>query len=139
MENIEIRMAEKDGEIIGYAYAAAFREREAYNWDVESTIYINHNFKRMGVGKMLYSVLENALKKQNILNIYACIGVPQEKEDEYLTFDSVKFHKKTGYKIVGKFENCGCKFCRWYKMVWMEKCVGDHAENPQDVIWNKEL
>ena len=57
----------------------------------------------------------------------ACIGYP-ETEDEYLTKDSVRFHEKLGYRMVGEFYKCGYKFSRWYNMVWMEKMIGEHQE-----------
>ena len=60
------------------------------------------------------------LKQQGILNVNACIAYPQA-EDEYLTKDSVLFHEKLGYTMVGTFHQCGYKFHCWYDMVWMEK------------------
>lgn len=60
-----------------------------------------------------------------ITNLYACIGI-NEKEDEYLNFDSIEFHKHLGFKQVGKFCKCGYKFNRWYSMVWMEKIIKEH-------------
>ena len=76
--------AEKDGKILGYAYASAFKERAAYDWAVETSIYVAQDAKRMGVGKRLHTALEQALKEQGILNMNACIGVPRG-EDPYLT------------------------------------------------------
>ena len=55
------------------------------------TIYLNHNAKGSGLGRKLYTALEEALKAQGILNLYACIGVPEEP-DEYLDFNSEQFH-----------------------------------------------
>ena len=113
------------GRIVGYAYASPFKEREAYKYSVETTIYIDKDLRRGGIGKALYLELERQLKDQGILNLNACIGYP-EVEDEHLTFDSVKFHEKLGYSMVGEFHKCGYKFDRWYNMVWMEKLIGDH-------------
>ncbi len=119
-----------DGEIIGYAYAGVFKARSAYNYDVEVTIYIKKEKRRSGVGKILYAELERLLKKQGITNLYACIACT-EKEDEFLTNDSVKFHEHMGYRLVGTFRQCGYKYNRWYDMVWMEKIIGEHyAEQP---------
>lgn len=80
-----------------------------------------------GIGRRLYEELENILKQQGILNVNACIAYPQVK-DEYLTKDSVLFHEKLGYTMVGIFHQCGYKFHRWYDMVWMEKFIGEHRE-----------
>lgn len=120
-------VAEKEGHIVGYAYAGPFKQRAAYDWSVETSIYINRNYKYQGIGTQLYNILEYLLKKQGILNVNACIACP-EYEDQYLTRDSLKFHEKLGYDRVGTFHKCGYKFHRWYDMVWMEKHIGYHEK-----------
>lgn len=125
-------VAEKDEKIVGYAYAGTFYNRAAYDWAVETTVYVCEEQKKMGIGKCLYEALEEILAKQNILNLYACIAYP-ETEDEYLTKNSVKFHEHMGYRLVGEFCKCGYKFGRWYNMVWMEKYIGEHVERPLKV------
>ncbi len=117
----------KDDEILGYAYLHSFVGRKAYELSAETTIYLNPDKKKMGIGKKLYSVLEDVAKAQNITNLYSCIGYV-DKEDEYLNNNSVQFHEHIGFRMVGKFENCGHKFGRWYHMVWMEKIIGEHGE-----------
>ena len=89
--------------------------------------------KKMGTGRELYAALEKILSMQNILNLNACIAYPCEAEDPYLTRDSVQFHKRLGYQFAGKFHRCGYKFGRWYHMIWMEKFLGGHTENPPAV------
>ena len=116
----------KDDEILGYAYLHSFVGRKAYELSAETTIYLNPDKKKMGIGKKLYSVLEDIAKAQNITNLYSCIGYV-DKEDEYLNNNSVQFHEHIGFRMVGKFENCGHKFGRWYHMVWMEKIIGEHG------------
>ena len=120
-------VAEADGEIVGYAYAGAFYERAAYDWAVETSIYVDMDKKKMGIGGRMYDALELVLKEQGILNLNACIAYPAE-EDEYLTRGSAAFHEKRGYRMVGRFCKCGYKFHRWYDMVWMEKHIGEHKE-----------
>ncbi|ETP71373.1 sortase-like acyltransferase [Lachnospiraceae bacterium JC7] len=123
-------VAEKDGTIAGYAYVSSFHERAAYSWAVETSIYVDKNLRKTGLGKRLYNALEDILKKQGILNLNACIAYP-EKEDRYLTRNSVEFHEHLGYNMVGEFHKCGYKFKRWYNMVWMEKSIGEHiSEQP---------
>lgn len=131
-------VAEKDGRIVGYAYAGSFNERAAYDWAVETSIYVDQNAKKMGIGRTLYEALEDVLKRQGILNLNACIGYP-EHEDEYLTKNSVEFHAHLGYRFVGEFKQCGYKFGRWYNMVWMEKHIGEHGEIPVSVVPVTEL
>ncbi len=114
--------AKCDGKIVGYAYAGSFIAREAYKFSAELTIYVDKNFRKCGIGKKLYGELQERLKKMGITNFYACIGYP-DIEDEYLTLNSVQFHKHLGFTIAGKFTDCGFKFNRRYSMVWMEKIV----------------
>lgn len=125
-------LAEGDGEILGYAYTGPFVGRAAYDWAVETTIYLKEDKRRMGIGKKLYGKLEEISKAQNILNMYACIACP-EKEDQYLNENSVQFHEHLGYSIAGKFHKCGYKFGTWYNMVWMEKIIGKHKDIPRPV------
>ena len=125
-------VVEEDGEVRGYAYAAVFKERVAYDWSVETTIYLDPEYKGRGYGKALYEKLEELLKKQNIQNMNACIACI-DVEDEYLTNDSPRFHHHMGFQMVGKFHKSGCKFGRWYDMIWMEKIIGDHREPPLPV------
>ena len=101
-------VSEKDGRLAGYAYAGPFKERRAYDWSVETTIYI------------------------------ANIAYP-DPEDEYLTRNSVQFHEHMGYHPAGRFHKCGFKFDHWYDMVWMEKCISSHPENPPGIRSFEEI
>lgn len=114
-----------DGRIEGYAYAHAFVGREAYSHSCEMTIYLRNGSQGRGFGRALYEALESRLKKKGIINLYACIGIP-ERDDEYLTSNSADFHEHMGYRTVGIFHNCGRKFGRWYSMIWMEKIIGSY-------------
>ncbi len=118
--------AKHDGKVVGYAYAHEFIAREAYRFSAESTIYIDREHHRLGIGKMLYNELERLLIPLGITNLYACIGVPSE-DDGYLTHNSIDFHEHIGFKQVGVFHNCGYKFDRWYDMVWAEKIIGEYT------------
>lgn len=122
-----------DDRIVGYSYCSEFKSRAAYNYDVETTIYLADDMKGKGIGRILYTELEERLKEQNILNMNACIATI-DIEDEHLTNGSTKFHEKMGYRTVGEFRQCGFKFNRWYNMIWMEKMIGDHCENPKPFI-----
>ena len=125
-------VAAQAGKIIGYAYVSPFVGRAAYDWAVETSIYVAEDARKTGVGKRLYYALEDILKKQGILNMEACIGVT-DVEDEYLTNNSLHFHEHLGYRLVGEFEKCGYKFGRWYNMVWMEKIIGQHLDSQPPV------
>lgn len=128
--------AVENGEILGYTCARVFRSPKAYNWSVETSIYVKLGKHRMGIGKLLYNELEKSLKNMGILNLNACISVPT-KEDKHLTDASYHFHKSMGYTLVGRFHNSGYKFNTWYDMIWMEKMIGEHNDNPSDVQFGK--
>ena len=119
-------VAERNREIIGYAYASAFKERAAYDWAVETSVYVSEDARRTGAGSILYKALENYLKRQNVINVNACIAYPNP--------GSIAFHEKHGYRIVGHFTKCGYKLGQWWDMVWMEKMLGPHPEQPEPFI-----
>ncbi|MCQ2969013.1 MAG: N-acetyltransferase family protein [Clostridium sp.] len=119
-------VAEENGKIYGYAYASSFKSRRAYDWSVETSIYVQYGKSSKGVGTLLYNELERLLKLQNIINLNACIAYPNEKSEE--------FHKKFGYKTVAHFTKCGYKFGKWHDMIWMEKFINEHIANPKEVI-----
>lgn len=129
LEKYPYLVAERDGEIVGYAYAGVFKERAAYDWSVETTVYVREGWQKTGVGRELYNMLEKLLALQNIQNLNACIAY-LETENELLTHNSVRFHEHMGYRLVGEFDRCGYKNGHWYNMVWMEKHIGGHEENP---------
>ena len=149
IKNIQKRypylVAREDGKIVGYAYANVFKARAAYDWAVEVTIYVDTQYKKQGIGKKLYSALESILKRQGIINLYACIASPV-KEDPYLNYNSIEFHSHLGYVTVGTFHKCGYKFDTWYDMVWMEKIIGEHNVPSKPIksidelikIWGKD-
>ena len=132
LEKYPYIVAEQNGRILGYAYASAFARRAAYNWSVELSIYLDMEIRRQGIGGRLYQAMEEILKEMHILNMNACISWPKA-EDEYLTKNSVQFHEHMGFRLVGEFHDSGYKFGRWYNVVWMEKMIGDHPENPKPV------
>lgn len=120
--------AVEEGKILGYAYVSPFKGRAAYDWAVETSIYVDENVKHKGIGKKLHQALETVLKEQGILNMEACIAYPKE-EDKYLDKNSARFHAHLGYRMVGEFDKCAYKFDRWYDMVWMEYIIGEHQEH----------
>lgn len=130
-----IKAVEND-RIIGYAYANSFKGRRAYDWSVETTIYVRKQCRKGGVGRALYQRLEQSLADMGILNMNACIASPIE-ESSYLNDDSLRFHRALGFTEVGCFHNSGYKFDRWFDMVWMEKMIGDHGAVPAAVQFGK--
>lgn len=124
--------AEKDGRILGYAYAGRFHPRAAYDWCAETSIYLAMDARRQGAGGALYHALEEDLARMGVLNSNACIAVPAEgTQDPHLDNNSEHFHAHLGYQLVGRFHACGYKFGTWYDMVWMEKHLGPHTVPPK--------
>jgi len=126
-------VALEEKRIVGYAYASAFKERAAYNWAVETTVYLERDYRGKGLGKKLYLALEDILKRQNIINLNACIAYTSG-EDIHLDNTSTVFHEHLGYSKVAHFTKCGYKFGTWYDMIWMEKMLGEHPDTPDPVI-----
>ncbi len=127
-------VAEQEGKILGYAYAGPFINRAAYDWSCELSIYVDRAFVKQGLGRLLYEAMEARLAKMGIQNLYACIAWPTVP-DVYVTRNSAEFHAHMGFKKAGEFHKCGCKFGHWYDMIYMEKVIGPHEENPEEVIW----
>lgn len=136
LEKYPYLIAEECGNILGYAYASPFHDRPAYDWAVETSIYVDQNIKHRGIGRKLHDALESTLREQGILNMNACIAYPPE-EDEHLDKNSVEFHAHMGYRLVGEFYKCGYKFNRWYNMVWMEKLIGEHLSDQKPPKFNR--
>lgn len=138
MEKYPYLVAQAGQEIVGYAYAGPLHKRAAYDWSVELSIYVKIERRGQGIGRKLYENLEETLRKQGIVHAAACIAYP-ERADEYLNYDSVRFHERLGFTMVGQFHECAYKFNRWYGMVWMEKQIGKHCENQPLVIPFSEI
>ncbi len=120
MDNYPYLVCEMDGKIIGYAYAGAYSPREAYDWTVTTSIYVDKEYHRKGIGTLLYDQLEKRLKEKGIVNLLAGVASCDE-EDEYLTHDSSKFHICKGYTQVAHMKEVGKKFYRWYDLLWFQK------------------
>ena len=114
----------RDGRPLGYAYAGVFHERPAYDWAVETSIYVDAGARGRRVGSLLHEGLERTCRIMGIRNLEACIAWPDEG-------GSVDFHTRMGYRMVGRFEACGYKLGAWRDMVWMEKHIADHAGAPE--------
>lgn len=112
--------------IVGYAYASTFKGRAAYDWSVETSIYVDEAFRGNGIGRVLYSALENALKKQHICNVCACIVYPNPP--------SITFHESFGYQTIAHFHKSGYKFNTWHDMIWMEKFINEHNIPPESFV-----
>ena len=122
MEKYPYLVAEEDGQIVGYAYSSPYSCREAYAWSVANSIYLDKDYRRQGIGSLLYQELEKRLKEQGIVNLLAGSAFTEE-EDEYLTHGSYNFHTRMGYEKVAHMKDIGKKFDRWYDLLWLQKKI----------------
>ena len=134
LENYPWIVAQRSGEVCGYAYTGRFRARAAYDWAAETSIYVRADLRGNGIGQALNDELERISVLQGIQNLNACVTCTDRKDDPYLTDASIRFHEKLGYRQVGTFRSCGFKFGRWYDTCWMEKHIGPHDGDPQPFV-----
>ena len=116
-------VCEVDGRIAGYAYAGRYREREAYQWTVESTVYVHEDFRRGGIGGALYRNLLNCLRAQGYLTVLAAIALPNPA--------SVRLHERMGFSASGVYRDVGYKLGRWHDVGWWELKLGDAPSRPE--------
>ena len=115
-------VAKMDEKIAGYAYAADFRFRDAYQWSPECTIYLDKNFTGKGIGKTLYKKLFEILKLQGFYNVFGGVGLPNDA--------SVSLHLKMGFKEIGIYENIGYKHGKWHSTQWFQLVLNEYQINP---------
>ena len=106
-------LAEKDGRCIGYAYGHSHRQRAAYRWSVEVTIYVDANHRGQGVGRELYERLFADLTSLGYCNAYAGVTQPNEA--------SMALHRGVGFEYIGTFRSVGRKFDRWHDVAWFQR------------------
>lgn len=105
-----------DGTIAGYVYAGRHRERAAYRWGVDVAVYIAPDAKRMGVGRRLYMVLFELLRRQGYARAYALITLPNP--------GSVALHEAMGFTPVGVHAKTGYKLGAWHDVGWWDLDLG---------------
>jgi phosphinothricin acetyltransferase len=115
-------VCEVDGQIAGYAYATRHRERVAYQWSVESSVYIPEKFQKRNIARALYSALIEILKNQGFRNVYAVINLPNDK--------SVSFHEKCGFEYFTTFEKVGYKLGAWKNVGWWRLSINEYGMEP---------
>jgi len=115
-------VAEHQGAIVGYAYAGRFRERAAYQWCCESSVYVDPAYLRRGIARSLYRELFKLLQAQGMRNVYAVITLPNP--------ESVALHTAFGFTEAGLFRKAGYKHEQWHDVLFMEKFLAAHDLQP---------
>ena len=116
-------VAERDGRVLGYAYAGNWRPRPAYKFSVEDSIYIAHDAVGQGVGRALLPVLIEQCTAMGKRQMVAVIGDSAQTP-------SIRLHASCGFAMVGTLTNIGFKFGRWLDSVLMQRPLGMDAAPP---------
>jgi len=119
-------VCEVDGEIAGYAYASRYRERVAYQWSVECSVYVHDDHLRSGIARALYTALFSVLKMQGYRNVYAVINLPNDR--------SVAFHESMGFHWFATYEQVGYKLGQWKNVGWWRLIINEFGHDPAPVI-----
>lgn len=110
------------GSIAGYAYASAWRERAAYQWTVETTVYVHPDHQRRGVARGLYTALLAALRAQGFATVLAGIALPNPA--------SVGFHESFGFQWIGIYRAVGYKLGVWHDVGWLQLSLREGSGEP---------
>jgi L-amino acid N-acyltransferase YncA len=111
-----------DGRTVGYAYAARHRVRDAYQWSVDTSVYIDASCRRRNVGRALYTSLFAILAAQGCFNAFAGIALPNAA--------SVGLHEAMGFTLIGIYRRVGYKFDRWHDVGWWQLILKPHEASP---------
>jgi L-amino acid N-acyltransferase YncA len=122
LQNWPWLVCEIDGVIAGYAYGAKHRERVAYQWSIESSVYVHDDYQRTGVARALYTALIDILKLQGSRNLYAVINLPNEK--------SVAFHETMGFEYFATYNSVGYKLGKWKNVGWWQLQLNEYTIEP---------
>ena len=105
-------VAEREGRVVGYAYATAFNERPAYRWSTSVSVYIGEDARGEGVGRALYEALFDRLRERGFRMACAGITLPNEA--------SVGLHESLGFELVGVNREIGWKQGAWRDVGWYQ-------------------
>lgn len=119
---------EEDGAVLGYAYAHRYRERAAYQWGAELSVYLDRAARGRGGGRRLYAALMALLRLQGVRVVYGVVTSPNERSD--------RLHKTMGFSVAGVVHRAGFKGGRWHDVTTFEKAIGvfDGAPAPLQSI-----
>lgn len=131
LQNWPWLVCEVDGVIAGYAYATRYRDRTAYQWGTECSVYIHDDYQRTGIAKALYSTLFEILKKQGFRNVYAVINLPND--------NSVAFHESCGFSHFATYEQVGYKLGKWKNVGWWRLILNEFGDEPEAPVKFAEL
>jgi L-amino acid N-acyltransferase YncA len=115
-------VCERQGRVLGYAYAGAHDSRSAYQWSVDVSVYVHKDARRTGVGRALYASLVAALDLQGFYNAYAGATLPNPA--------SVGLHEAVGFRPVGVYRGVGFKLGAWHDVEWWHLPLRERVADP---------
>ena len=115
--------AERDGLVLGYAYAGPFRPRPAYRFCVENSIYVDARARGQGIGAWLLAELMARCEAWGARQMVAVIG-------DSANAASINLHSRMGFRHAGRVDHVGWKFSRWLDVVFMQRTLGPGATSP---------
>lgn len=124
--NYPYLVLEEEGKAVGYAYAHRFREREAYQWSAELSIYLARDAMGRGLGEELYQRLIMLMRPQNIKIVYALVTGANP--------GSLRFHDRMGFDYLGCHEKVGYKAGEWVDMHWYAMRLGEQEGEPEPFV-----
>lgn len=113
-------VAERDGEVLGYAYASSYRARSAYRFAIEDSIYIGHRHTGEGLGRALLAELIARCEAGPWRQMVAVVAITASGEGA----GSVAVHERLGFRTVGRLESVGLKHGQWIDTVLMQRPLG---------------
>jgi len=117
--------AERDGLVLGYAYAGPFRPRPAYRFCLENSIYVDARARGRGIGAWLLAELVARCEAWGARQMVAVIG-------DSANTPSINLHARLGFRHVGRVEHVGWKFGRWLDVVFMQRALGQGGSAAAD-------
>ncbi|MDV6300613.1 N-acetyltransferase family protein [Dietzia maris] len=115
-------VAELDGRIVGYAYAGPVKDRAAYRWSCEVSVYVDPGAHGLGLGRSLYRELFARLEAAGFRRLLAIVTLPNEP--------SVALHLAMGFREAGWLERIGFKHGRWLDVGWLQADLGPESGAP---------
>ena len=121
---------ESEGGILGYAYASRHRERAAYQWSVDVSVYVATESRGRGIGRRLYTPLLGILEDLGYYTALAGIALPNAA--------SVGLHEAMGFQPIGIYRNIGYKLGAWHDVGWWQRELRAYDANPKPPITMEE-
>jgi len=116
-------IAQTDGAVVGYAYAGPYRDRPAYSWCIEDSIYIAPQFHRRGIGGLLLARLIGEAEVGGFRQMLGVVG-------DSANAGSIAVHAAAGFRLIGTFQSVGFKHGRWLDTVLMQRPLGAGDSSP---------